>query len=198
MKYFWITLVVSIIAIFAILTWVQLHMSGSYGARMPGGYAAAAKHSPGQVMQKALPPGRIIFPHDEKDVTRDANVITIKGGESVVDKESWKDLYFENVGEGPLEITLEEVRCGCIHKVFVGKSPKDWHALEIKQGPPVVFAPKERGMVRVSWKPDKKQVPVGAAYQDQRFSFTLGTNDPIYFLLSMEVDTRIVPPKETE
>ncbi len=198
---FWVTLIVSIILISAVITWMGQKGGQSYGSSYTGPKAAPRDPNAAPPPRMALP-AKIVFNHQGQS-DQDADVITFKGPDSVVGEPSSIMLGFQNVGDGPLEITLEAVGCGCVHDVSLGKltgkpAKPEWKALKVKEGPVMFFQPKEPGMIQVSWTPEEKQLKAGMLAQDANLQFTFGTNDSLYPMIRLELHTRISLPKEAK
>ncbi len=192
---FWLTFIVSIILISAAITWMSQKGGQSYGSNFPGHSAPPAPS--GKLKMPPPPPAKILWAHDDRNSKQDGHVIEVKAGDSYVGQKSSFALMFRNAGDGPMEIDLLGVSCGCAHDVAIGKSPKDMQPLIEKKGPVMHFLPKENGILRVSWTPEEKQV-AGLPFKDLQITVSIGTNDQLYHTMRLELTTRIYPATETK
>ena len=170
---FWLTLIISIIASSALLTYIYVNQAK----------APPRPTRPQTTTLAAQEPPKIVF----EGVKQDVNVIPLDAGDTPLNGSNSVEVVFRNVGKGPLTLRLIGTNCGCVHDLTI-----DGKKLEPK-GEGVTRMPGEGGTIKMTWTP-KPDMQAGTQL---RFTADLLSNDPQYAdTIRLEVITRLVPPKE--
>jgi len=135
-------------------------------------------------LEIAAQPGVVVTDLGNKD----SLVVTIRGEETVLDRQCQAEFTLANAGDRPLEVTLERLSCECVNGVALDGGP-----LVPRQ--PYVLAPDGRQVqLRVKWIVGRQDVKSDAVSKLGRIYAQLRTNDPEHPAVRLEITTRLATP----
>ncbi len=177
---FWAALILGTIGISAFVTYLNL-------------FKEAQTLEVAPLPPKTEPPliefGDLLPRKDNVEVKQEisANVLLVQMGTTYLNEEQEVGIKLNNVGKGPLELTLLTKSCGCSRVLFNDKEVTNTdHTVKIEPG--------GGGILRLTWKPEKRDVMVGPqesfriratfVHNDERYS------DNLHFEVSTVVKTK--------
>jgi hypothetical protein len=111
--------------------------------------------------------------------------VVAQAGRTRLDTDQAFDLQLGNVGEAPVEISLDRVSCGCVRKVLLNGVPL------MPRGPAVPISGKD-ATLRVIWHVERNEAPVDLALTAGRIVLLLRSNDRRAQALRLEIVTNLI------